>query len=79
MDVALIRACVDLAFDGLSPQARLTPLSRSGNLPKENAGLRNMVTYLLAGMVGKQECFNRALCQVGDLITDIKGKSLAFM
>ena len=78
LDVALIRACVDLAFDGLSPQRRLTPSSRS-DLPKKNEGMRSMVTYILAGIVGKQECGRRALCQMGNIFSEVKGKALAFM
>ena len=69
---------MDLAFDGLSPKKRLAPSSRS-DLPKEDEGVRNLVTFIMAGIVGKQECSKRALCQVGDLITEVKGKALAFM
>ena len=78
LDVALIRACVDLAFDGLSPKKRLTPSSRS-DLPKKNEGVRSMLTYILAGIVGKQECFKRALCEMGNIFSEVKGKALAFM
>ena len=68
-----------MAFDGLTPQVRLSPLARSDVLPKENEEMRNFITYGLSGMVGKQECLNRALCQLGDLIAEVKGKSIAFM
>ena len=78
-DVALIRALVDLAFDGLSPTQRRPPQSRTDLMPKKNEGLRSFVTFTVGGILGKQDCMNRALCHFGNLFTDIKGKALGFM
>lgn len=79
MDVALIRAFVDLAFDGISPKKRLSPQSRSDlSQPKENEGLRKLATYGLGAAFNKQSCMDRLLCQTGDLLSGIKGKALVF-
>lgn len=46
---------------------------------KSNAALRNMVTYVLAGVMGKEDCKHRLLCELGNLIQPVKGTAILFM
>ena len=78
-DVALIKACVDLAFDGFSSQRRSKPQSRTDVKEKRDEGLRTFLTQIVAGVLGKQNCLNRSICEIGNLFTVVKGKSLGFM
>ena len=98
MDVTLIRAFVDLGFDGMSPQKRLPTKVGSAQysethlililimkgrvgtpLPKKDERKRKLLTFILGGFLGEQECSSRALCEIGKLLETVKGKSLVFM
>jgi len=77
-DVTLIRSVVDLGFDGFSPQERIK--GRSDTPPeKGNTALRNMLTYVLAGLMGKEDCKHRLLCELGNLIKPVRGKAVLFI
>ena len=46
---------------------------------KSNAALRNMVTYVVAGIMGEEDCKHRLLCELGNLIQPVKGTAILFM
>ena len=46
---------------------------------KGNTALRNMLTYVLAGLMGKEDCKHRLLCELGNLIQPVRGKAVLFM
>ena len=46
---------------------------------KSNQALRNMMTYIVAGVMGKEDCKHRLLCELGNLIQPVKGKAILFM
>ena len=46
---------------------------------KSNAALRNMVTYVLASVMGKEDCKHRLLCELGNLIQPVKGTAILFL
>jgi len=79
VDVTLIRAFVDLGFDGMSPQKRLPVRGRSDLKLKKNENLRRLLTFLMAAIMDKQDCRYRTLCELGNLIQPVKGKSLVFV
>ena len=80
VDVTLIRAFVDLGFDGMSPKKRLPTKGRVGNqVPKKQERTRQLLTFIFGGLLGEQDCSSRALCEIGRLLEPVKGKSLILM
>ena len=60
VDVALIKAVVNLGFDGFSPQKPVGRTLETELKPREqeerekDERMRNMITYSLGGLMGKQ-------------------------
>ena len=48
-------------------------------VPKKDERKRKLLTFILGGFLGEQECSSRALCEMGKLLETVKGKSLVFM
>ena len=54
-------------------------LQGRSDLKRDNENIRKLITFLMAGIIGKQDCRNRCLCEIGDLIEPVKGKALIFV
>jgi len=78
VDVPLLRAMVDLYFDGASPRGRIQQDALPTQRPK-NEGIRRFLTTLTAGMFGKQQCWDKLLCKMGELIGTVRGKNIFFL
>ena len=76
LDVPLIRSVIDLYYDGLTPRGRID----INALPEktENEGIRRFLTTLISGFLGKEECWERLNCKMGELLSDVQGKNIFF-
>jgi len=82
VDVAMLRSLLDLYMN----KRKKTPLARSDLIhpgstqvsPKEEK-VRNNLTILLAGVMGKQQCWEKTFCQLGELAKSLSGSSVFFM
>ena len=52
---------------------------RTDGKTKENEIIRRTLTFMFGGILGKQDCASRTLCEIGSLFEPVKGKSLIFM
>ena len=76
LDVPLIRSVIDLYYDGITPRGRID----INALPEktENEGIRRFLTTLISGVIGKEECWERLNCKMGELLSDVQGKNIFF-
>ncbi len=76
LDVPLIRSVIDLYYDGITPRGRID----IDAVPEktENEGIRRFLTTLISGFLGKEECWERLNCKMGELLSDVQGKNIFF-